>query len=135
MAIAVYSIPQTPSSENGARLFKSFLRQSGSKIQVVTPKSVVVLSVPSSEEKVSASTILKARHAKNVLSVVDQAGIQEVSAPILLVQASRKDVAPVYAHTFPIKAKPYPERMPMIVISTTAGIIAMGASPKAATPV
>eukprot|EP00977_Amphora_coffeiformis_P022555 scaffold11046_cov183-Amphora_coffeaeformis.AAC.7 len=62
----------------------------------VTPhKTVVRLSMGTKEVKESANTMEKAKHAKNVLVVVLQAGIPAVLGPTVLAQASVYERAPV----------------------------------------
>mmetsp|Transcript_19627 Transcript_19627/g.28770 ORF Transcript_19627/g.28770 Transcript_19627/m.28770 type:complete len:98 (+) Transcript_19627:948-1241(+) len=96
----------TPNKEKGANDFKFFNKQRGNNTNPVTPSKVGLRDVESKLEKVSANTMEKAKQAKNVLSVTVQAGIHEVLSPIVAVHASRKLLAPVYAQTLPINAKP-----------------------------
>mmetsp|Transcript_3195 Transcript_3195/g.7012 ORF Transcript_3195/g.7012 Transcript_3195/m.7012 type:complete len:81 (+) Transcript_3195:952-1194(+) len=79
----------TPSREKGAKDLRFFNRHNGNKTKAVTTKRVGLRVVSNKLEKVSASTMEKARQAKNVLKVTDQAGIQEVPSPTLLLHASR----------------------------------------------
>mmetsp|Transcript_20027 Transcript_20027/g.32351 ORF Transcript_20027/g.32351 Transcript_20027/m.32351 type:complete len:90 (+) Transcript_20027:803-1072(+) len=89
MARAVYAIPITPRRENGANDLRFFIKQRGSKTTKVTARRVSLRGVSNKLEKVSASTMLKARQARKVLQVVDHAGIQEDPSPMVLLQASR----------------------------------------------
>jgi signal recognition particle subunit SEC65 len=109
-------------------------KQRGNKTNAVKAIRVGFRSVPKRVEKVSAKTMLKAVQAINVLAVADHVGIHEDPSPTLFDQASRYEVAPVYAQVRPMIEKPYAERIPIIIIKTAAGIRAEGASPKAATP-
>ena len=87
MANAVYPIPNTPNREKGASDFRFFKRHSGNKTRPVTANRVAFRGFPNKVEKVSAKTMLKAKQAKKVLKVHDQAGIQLVDSPTDLAHA------------------------------------------------
>lgn len=135
MASPVYAIPITPNRLNGANDARSFIQHNGNSTTPVSANNtIVLLSVPNRLEKVSASTIENARHARLVFIVADHAGIHPVPGPTDFSHASLYDVAPVYAHTFPIIANPNPDSAPMTAMSATAGRTAERADPNAAIP-
>lgn len=89
MAKAVKTMPMTPNKEKGANDFKFLSQHRGSKILPVTDhKTVVRLSMGTKAVKESASTMEKAKQAKKVLVVVDQAGKADVAGPSVWAQAS-----------------------------------------------
>lgn len=96
MATPVKTIPNIPNSEKGDKALKFFIQQSGNKITLVNViNTVVLIDVGSwnNPTKVSPSTILNAKQAKNVLHVDDNAGIHAVRGCMDLDQASLYDVA------------------------------------------
>jgi len=134
IASPVKAIPITPNRLNGAKEAKSFIQHNGNKTTPVNPNRTIFLSFPNKIEKVSASTMENARHARLVFIVADHAGIQPVDGPTDRSHASRYDVAPVYAHTLPIIENPNPDSAPMTAIRATAGRTAERADPNAAIP-
>ena len=113
----------TPSKEKGASDFKFLSQHKGNKMVPVTVhKTAVRLSMGAKAVNESAKTMEKAKQAKKVLMVVDQAGILAVFGLTVRAQASAYDRAPVMAQTSPIHAKPTALRIPITVIKATAGI-------------
>jgi hypothetical protein len=72
--------------------------------------------------------------AKIALKVTATAGIHDDSLEMLASQALRYEAVSVKEHTRPIKANPYPDKTPMVAMSMTAGMTALGASPNMAIP-
>jgi len=126
MANVVYAIPMMPRRLNGAREARSLRRHSGSNTVDVIPKRVVDRErfKPAVENRfwnVSAKIILYATFATPVLIVQAQAGIQLVDSPTDKSHASLYVVAPVRAHTRPMREKQYPDSIPMITMRALAG--------------
>ena len=72
--------------------------------------------------------------AKEVLKVQLAAGMILVFSPIVLLHASRYELAPVKAQIRPMREKAYPDNPPIVAMNNVAGRTADGASPNAAIP-
>ena len=57
-----------------------------------------------------------------------------VFSPIVLLHASRYELAPVKAQIRPMREKAYPDNPPIVAMNNVAGRTADGASPNAAIP-
>lgn len=93
-------MPRDPINEKGANEARFLSQHRGRRISDVIPKSAVVRvvtnpAVSARALPVSAKIMLYAKTAPNVLNVADTAGIQDVSSPTDLDQASGYDLPPV----------------------------------------
>jgi hypothetical protein len=97
MAMPVKSMHMTPNKLKGAKALKLFIQHKGNRMTVVSVSNTATLYFwsPNNPAKVSPKTMEIARHAKNVLSVADAAGIQLVRVDTDRSHASRYDLAPV----------------------------------------
>lgn len=128
-----------PNRENGAKVARFFTKQSGKRINVVTPikllvRVVAMLNVDSKSRIESANIIEKDKFPAKQSAADEKATIQDVFVPRVLSHASAYEVAPVILHTRAISIKVYAEIPPVIMVSNVAGMRAVGAFPNAATP-